>query len=69
MNKATEGRQTPWDSSSLTEDFRFCRSGSGRRVRSSPQSKRTVEEWTRDLKGKPVEAANEMIVADGTDEA
>src|SRR6202171_5399508 len=23
VNKATEGRQTPWDSSSLTEDFRF----------------------------------------------
>src|SRR3954465_7387628 len=23
VNKATEGRQTPWDSSSLTDDFRF----------------------------------------------
>ena len=23
VNKATEGRQTPWESSSLTEDFRF----------------------------------------------
>src|SRR6195256_2495522 len=23
VNKVTEGRQTPWDSSSLTEDFRF----------------------------------------------
>ena len=32
-------------------------------------TKRTVEEWTRDLKGKPVEAANEMIVADGTDKS
>ena len=31
--------------------------------------KRTVEEWKRDLQGKPVEAANEMIVADGTDES
>jgi len=28
-----------------------------------------VEEWKRDLKGKPVEAANEIIVADGTDES
>ncbi|HEU0151388.1 MAG TPA: caspase family protein, partial [Bradyrhizobium sp.] len=27
VNKATEGRQTPWDSSSLTEDFRFIASG------------------------------------------
>jgi uncharacterized caspase-like protein len=31
--------------------------------------RKTVAEWTRDLKGKPVEAANEIIVADGTDEA
>ena len=23
VNKVTEGRQTPWDSSSLTDDFRF----------------------------------------------
>jgi hypothetical protein len=28
-----------------------------------------VEEWKRDLKSKSVEAANESIVADGTDEA
>jgi hypothetical protein len=68
VNKVTEGRQTPWDSSSLTEDFRF--SGppvAGSKPAAAP--KKTVAEWTRDLKGKPVEAANEIIVADGTDEA
>ena len=68
VNKVTEGRQTPWDSSSLTEDFRF--SGppvAGPKLAAAP--KKTVAEWTRDLKGKPVEAANELIVADGTDEA
>jgi hypothetical protein len=68
VNKATEGRQTPWDSSSLTEDFRF----SGPAVagpKLAAATKRTVEEWRGDLKGKPVEVANEMIVADGTDEA
>lgn len=68
VNKVTEGRQTPWDSSSLTEDFRF--SGppvAGPKPAAAP--KKTVSEWTRDLKGKPVEAANEIIVADGTDEA
>lgn len=68
VNKVTEGRQTPWDSSSLTEDFRF--SGppvAGPKPAAAP--KKTVAEWTRDLKGKPVEAANEIIVADGTDEA
>src|ERR1700754_3954890 len=68
VNKATEGRQTPWDSSSLTEDFRF----SGASVAApnpAAAPRKSVAEWTRDLKGKPVEAANEIIVADGTDEA
>ena len=68
VNKVTEGRQTPWDSSSLTEDFRFAGvSVAGPKPAAAP--KKTVAEWTRDLNGKPVEAANELIVADGTDEA
>ena len=68
VNKVTEGRQTPWDSSSLTEDFRFSGAPvAGPKLAADP--KKTVAEWTRDLKGKPVEAANEIIVADGTDEA
>jgi hypothetical protein len=68
VNKVTEGRQTPWDSSSLTEDFRFSgTSVAGPKPAEAP--KKSVAEWTRDLKGKPVEAANELIVADGTDEA
>ena len=68
VNKVTEGRQTPWDSSSLTEDFRFSgTSVAGPKPAETP--KKSVAEWTRDLKGKPVEAANELIVADGTDEA
>jgi caspase domain-containing protein len=67
VNKATDGRQTPWDSSSLTEDFRFL--GPAVAGPKLAETKKTVAEWTRDLKGKPVEAANEMIVADGTDEA
>jgi hypothetical protein len=68
VNKVTEGRQTPWDSSSLTEDFRFSGASlAGPKPAAAP--KKTVAEWTRDLKGKPVEAANELIVADGTDES
>jgi hypothetical protein len=68
VNKVTEGRQTPWDSSSLTEDFRFSgASVAGPKPAAAP--KKSVAEWTRDLKGKPVEAANEVIVADGTDES
>jgi hypothetical protein len=67
VNKSTDGRQTPWDSSSLTDDFRF--SGPPVAGPKLAATRKTVSEWTRDLKGKPVEAANELIVADGTDEA
>lgn len=67
VNKATDGRQTPWDSSSLTEDFRFL--GPAVAGPKPAAVKKSVAEWTRDLKGKPVEQANEIIVADGTDEA
>jgi hypothetical protein len=68
VNKVTEGRQTPWDSSSLTEDFRFSGASMAGPKPAAP-ARKTVAEWTRDLNGKPVEAANELIVADGTDEA
>lgn len=67
VNKATDGRQTPWDSSSLTEDFKFI--GAATPGPKLAAAKKTVEEWKRDLKGKPVETANEIIVADGSDEA
>jgi hypothetical protein len=68
VNKATEGRQTPWDSSSLTEEFRFF-PGQATVASKPPATKRTVAEWRRELQGKPADVANEMIVADGTDEA
>ena len=67
VNKSTDGRQTPWDSSSLTEDFKFA--GPATPGPKLAAAKKTVQEWTRELKGKPVEAANEIIVADGTDES
>ena len=69
VNKATDGRQTPWDSSSLTDDFRFVAGPAAAPGPKLASVKRTVEEWKRDLQGKPVEAANELIVADGTDES
>jgi hypothetical protein len=68
VNKVTEGRQTPWDSSSLTDDFRFF-SGPSAAAPKPVAVKRTVDQWRRELQGKPVEAANELIVADGTEEA
>ena len=67
VNKATDGRQTPWDSSSLTEDFRFV--GAATPGPKLAEAKKTVQEWTRQLQGKPVEVANEIIVADGSDES
>src|ERR1700694_1535494 len=68
VNKVTEGRQTPWDSSSLTDDFRFF-PGSGAAAPKQVAVKRTVDQWRRELQGKRVEIANDMIVAEGTDEA
>ncbi|MBV9457934.1 MAG: caspase family protein [Bradyrhizobium sp.] len=74
VNKATDGRQTPWESSSLTEDFRFVAATEVRDANAaippaSNAGKRTVDQWKRDLAGKQPEAAHEMIVADGTLEA
>jgi uncharacterized caspase-like protein len=73
VNKVTEGRQTPWDSSSLTDDFRFVAGPAGANAAvTAPKlasTKRTVDEWKRELQGKPVDVANELIVVDGTDEA
>jgi Caspase domain len=66
VNKATEGRQTPWDSSSLVDDFRFF---GAIEAAAQPEKKRTVEEWRSLLKGKKVEEANELIVADGSVDA
>jgi len=66
VNKATQGRQTPWDSSSLTDDFAFF--GSGNPQAKQVVAKRSVDEWRHQLQGKPVETANEMIVADGGEE-
>jgi uncharacterized membrane protein YgcG len=68
VNKATEGRQTPWESSSLTDEFWFFGSGDAS-ARPPAAAKRTVEDWKRELQGKSPEAANEMIVADGSVEA
>jgi uncharacterized caspase-like protein len=75
VNKATNGRQTPWESSSLTEDFRFVSAtgpGDANAALPSPAAnvpRRTLEQWKRDLQGKQPDAAHEMIVADGTLEA
>jgi uncharacterized caspase-like protein len=72
VNKATGGRQTPWESSSLTEDFRFTaasRPDDANAAVPPPVAKRTLEQWKRDLQAQPAVTAHEMVVADGTLEA
>ena len=72
VNKTTDGRQTPWESSSLTEDFKFIAGSAPAAANAGPMpvaGEHSAEEWRRTLQGKPVETAHEMIVADGTVEA
>jgi uncharacterized caspase-like protein len=80
VNKTTEGRQTPWDSSSLTDEFSFfpnanakasaaAVAATGTAVSQPPAARRTVAQWRIELQDKRAEAANEMIVADGSEEA
>src|SRR5882724_4579601 len=72
VNKVTEGRQTPWDSSSLTEDFRFIAGTGVDNANAGPRPvalKRSTEEWRRNLQGKPVELAHEIVVGDGSVES
>lgn len=71
VNKATNGRQTPWESSSLTDSFHFF-PGSAETGATPPAGstvKRTVAEWRRELKGKTAEQAHELIVSDGSGQA
>jgi hypothetical protein len=66
VNQATDGRQTPWDSSSLTTGFSFF----GPQGDAAPKPPtRSVDQWRQQLQGKSPEVANEMIVSDGSVEA
>ena len=68
VNKATSGRQTPWESSSLTGDFKFF-GGQSASDAKPVAVKRSLEQWRQELRGKPVDVANEMIVGDGSVDA
>lgn len=80
VNDATQGRQVPWESSSLTTDFRFFGGSAGGQVQPVSQtapgvatarasSTRTVEEWKGQLTGKEPQAAYQLVIADDTIEA
>ena len=69
VNQATEGRQIPWESSSLTSDFRFFAgdAGSGQSaaaLKPPATAARTVDDWRKDLGGKDPKVAYELVIAD-----
>jgi uncharacterized caspase-like protein len=73
VNQATDGRQVPWESSSLTNEFKFFSSdtdkpaGGGEPGAAKPKSAattRSVEDWRKQLKGKEPKEAHELVVAD-----
>ena len=64
VNKRTDGRQTPWDSSSLTSDFAFfpgCATPK-ERLASDDRRGKTVEFWRKEIQVRSVNAAYEMII-------
>lgn len=71
--QSTDGRQIPWESSSLTTDFKFFGESSGQQP-SLPgagsmalaSATRSVEDWRKDLQGKDARAAYELVIADDT---
>ncbi len=72
VNKATDGRQTPWDSSSLTDDFRFVPATGPSAANAGPKpmpAKLTVDQWRQQLQGRSIDVAHDMVVADGSLEA
>jgi hypothetical protein len=68
VNRATDGRQTPWDSSSLTTDFYFF-PGTAAGHAGQTTGARTAQGWQRELKALQPKAAYERVIAEDTVEA
>jgi uncharacterized caspase-like protein len=77
VNQVTEGRQVPWESSSLTAEFKFFsgdqvpgqeRSGQGQTAAArNPQSAaRSVDDWRKELRGKEPKVAYDLVIADNS---
>jgi len=74
VNQATEGRQIPWESSSLTTEFKFFSGdqGSGQApsgqaqsaAARKPSAARSVDDWRKELKGKDPKIAYDLVIAD-----
>ena len=68
VNQATEGRQIPWESSSLTTEFKFFPADSGQQGATAPKppsaAKRSADDWRKELQGKEPRIAYDLVVAD-----
>lgn len=71
--QSTDGRQIPWESSSLTTDFKFFGESSsgqprapGANAMALASATRSVEDWRKDLQGKDARVAYELVIADDT---
>lgn len=70
--QSTDGRQIPWESSSLTTDFKFFGESSnqplapGANAMALASATRSVEDWRKDLQGKDAKVAYELVIADDT---
>jgi hypothetical protein len=68
VNQATDGRQTPWESSSLTTDFYFFPGSASGHDRQTTGAL-TSEGWQRELKPLNPKTAYERVVAEDAAEA
>jgi hypothetical protein len=68
VSQTTDGRQIPWESSSLTTAFKFFGGDSGEPAATAPKSSstvmRSVDDWRKDLQGKEPKVAYELVIAD-----
>jgi hypothetical protein len=71
--QSTDGRQIPWESSSLTTDFKFFGDSTGQPAATAASyspalasATRSVEDWRKDLQGKNPKLAYELVIADDT---
>lgn len=72
VNQATSGRQTPWESSSLSSDFSFF-AGAGGTPAQPPQAQKppvqqaavkSVDVWKRELRAMPATRAYEIVISE-----
>ena len=72
--QSTDGRQIPWESSSLTTDFKFFGGENSSGQPPAPgatsmalaSATRSVEDWRKDLQGKDAKVAYQLVITDDT---